>query len=178
MLFLKHYVLIFKALNNDQLTGELGILNLKWKPWIGLPLPKNCLCLLCHSFLILVFRLVTDLALQFENLLWICNLQLLFAKIQCYRKEMGAKSTKGACHGDERGWGSGTEVFHTAHVVRHTTGTASLVFIYLFIIIWFKSQLLLWNICWQCLRIYYILSLLIYSWSFHFVHALSERSFE
>lgn len=107
MLFLKHYVLIFKALNNDQLTGELGILTLKWKPWIGLPLPKNCLCLLCHSFLILVFRLVTDLALQFENLLWICNLQLLFAKIQCYRKEMGAKSTKGACHGDKRGWGSG-----------------------------------------------------------------------
>lgn len=79
--------------------------------------------MLHHSFLTMVFRLVTNLAIGFENLLSNCNLQQLFTKIHNYWKEMKVECTEVAHHIDSHVWSYRLEIFNVVCAVRHTTNS-------------------------------------------------------
>lgn len=110
----------------------------------------------------MVFRLVTNLATRFENLLSNCNLQQLFTKIHYCWKEMEVECTEVAHHVDSHLWSYWLEMFNVVCAVRHTTNSGLLGIS----LIWFNILLPLWSICRLCLRIYYTLFFLLYSWSF------------
>lgn len=146
----------------DQLIEELHSLTLQLKPWADLPWQQKCLCLLHHSFLTMVFRLVTNLAVRVKNLLGNCNLQQLFTKIHYYWEEMEVECTEVAHHVDSHVWSYRLEIFNAMCAVRHTSNSGLLGIS----LIWFDSLLPLWTICRVCPRIYHTLSFLLYSWSF------------
>lgn len=141
---------------------ELHSLTLKLKPWADLPWQQKCLCLLHHSFLTMFFRVVRSLAIRFENLLNNCNLQQFFTKIHYYWKETEVECTEVAHHVDSHVWSYRLEIFNAVCAVRHTTNSGLLGIS----CIWFNSLLPLWSICRVCLRIYYTLFFLLYSWNF------------
>lgn len=72
----------------------------------------------------MVFRLVTNLAVRFKNLL--SNFQQLFTKIHYYWKEMEVECTEVANHVDSHIWSYRLEIFNVVCAVRHTTNSGLL----------------------------------------------------
>lgn len=68
----------------------------------------------------MVFRLVTNLGIRFENLLSNCNLQQLSTKIHSYWKEMKVEFMEVAHHLDSHVWSYQLEIFNVVCAVRHT----------------------------------------------------------